>query len=88
MFMVKNRNHWNEVEALLGELIEDAKRELLGVGTKIIPTLTSDDLLQPNDYPELENNPEFRYEEGVVSGLQSAKIALKALRNDLEKLTD
>ena len=34
-------------------------------------------LMQPNDFPDLENNPLFRYEEGVLEGLLTARMALK-----------
>lgn len=63
---------------LLNELIEKQEEKLLALATSIIPNITTDDILQPNDYPELENHPFFRYEEGVLQGLHSAKIALLA----------
>ena len=63
---------------LLDELIENQKRELLKNARGFVPGVTDDDLLQPNDYPELEFNPHFRYEEGVLHGFQAAKAALLA----------
>lgn len=63
---------------ILEEMIEMQKRTLLKLGRRIVPTLTPEDMLQPNDYPELESNPEFRYEEGILAGLQSAQAALRA----------
>jgi len=65
-------------ENLLHELIEQRKKSLLKHGQRLIPHLTSDDLLQPNDFPELENHPEFRYEEGLLHGLLMFEAALKA----------
>lgn len=61
----------------MDELIEQQKKELLKIARRIIPNATEDDLLQPNDYPELELHPYFRYEEGVLHGYQAAKAALK-----------
>jgi hypothetical protein len=43
-----------------------------------MPHLTEDDVLQPNDFPELEHHPHFRYEEGLLHGFQAAKAALLA----------
>ncbi len=63
---------------ILEELIRQQKEKLLEVGTTFVPTLTSDDLLQPNDYPELELNPHFRYEEGILAGMQIVEAALRA----------
>jgi hypothetical protein len=40
--------------------------------------------MQPNDFPELENHPFFRYEEGVLEGLQSALAGAKAAIRDLK----
>lgn len=61
---------------LLDELIEQQRCSLLSLARRITPEVTDDDLLQPNDFPELENHPLFRYEEGVLHGLQAAKAAL------------
>ncbi len=63
----------------LNELIEQQEKKLLALGRSIVPNVTLDDLLQPNDFPTLENNPYFRYEEGVLHGFQAAKAALLAL---------
>lgn len=45
---------------------------------RIVPNITEEDLLQPNDFPSLELNPYFRYEEGVLHGLQTAQMAYLA----------
>lgn len=63
---------------LLDSLIEGQKKKLLESGRRIVPHLTPDDLLQPNDFPELEFHPHFRYEEGILDGLQVAKAAILA----------
>ncbi len=65
-------------ERLFDEMIEQQKAKLAEVAGEIIPNLTSDDLLQPNDFPALENHPYFRYEEGLLAGLQAARIAFLA----------
>lgn len=64
--------------SLLDELIEQQKKTLLKVAQRIVPGVIEDDLLQPNDFPALEFHPHFRYEEGVLAGLQAAKSALLA----------
>jgi hypothetical protein len=45
--------------------------------------MTLDDLLQPNDFPALEQNPLFRYEEGILEGLLTARMAYLARKKDL-----
>lgn len=69
---------WNACEATLEEIINANQTALLQLGRRIVPTLTPEDMLQPNDYPELENHPEFRYAEGVLAGLLTAQSALRA----------
>jgi hypothetical protein len=69
-----------QLEALLHELEIGQRKQLMGIGRRIVPNLTEEDVLQPNDYPELENNPYFRYEEGVLAGIQTVHMALRAAK--------
>lgn len=66
---------------LLDELIAQQKTKLLGVARRIVPNVTEDDLLQPNDFPQLEFHPHFRYEEGILDGLMVARTALLVEQN-------
>ena len=70
------------MEKLLDELVEGQRKKLLNFARKVIPNFTTDDLLQPNDFPELENSPLFRYEEGVLEGLLTARMAYLALKKE------
>ncbi|MGZ3633427.1 MAG: hypothetical protein ACXWM7_03830 [Parachlamydiaceae bacterium] len=74
---------WKMFDALFDEMIELQQKKLLECARRIVPTATTDDILQPNDFPELENHPYFRYEEGLLAGLQSAQIALRAAVRDI-----
>lgn len=67
-----------EKEKLLDELIEGQKKNVLSTAKRIVPQVTEEDLLQPNDFPELEFHPHFRYEEGILDGLRVARTALLA----------
>ena len=69
-----------KILSLLDELIENQKELLLKNAKTLVPQVNDDDLLQPNDFPELEFNPHFRYEEGVLHGFQAAKAAFLAER--------
>ena len=71
-----------EVFALLNELVEAQKGKLLSSARRIVPHVTADDLLQPNDFPELEFHPHFRYEEGILDGLQVARTAISAMTQE------
>lgn len=65
-------------EKLLQEMIAHQQSKLLACGQQIIPNLTADDMLQPNDFIALENHPAFRYEEGHLAGLLAAQMAIRA----------
>jgi hypothetical protein len=64
-------------EKILYELITFQKEKLLKVAKEIRPNVIEDDLMQPFDFPELENSPYFRHEEGVLEGLLTALSALR-----------
>jgi hypothetical protein len=71
-----------KLPALFEELIFLQKKKVFATALRILPHLTEDDLLQPNDFPELENHPYFRYEEGVLEGLMTARMAYLALEKE------
>lgn len=68
----------HEFEFRLLEAIGLQKKRLMKVGEQLVPHLTEEDLLQPNDFLILENHPFFRYEEGVLEGLMTALASLRA----------
>jgi hypothetical protein len=63
---------------LFEEMITHQRKKLLKLAKEIVPYVVEDDLLQPFDFPELENNPTFRHEEGVLEGLLTAEMAVRA----------
>lgn len=69
------------MQALFDEMIAAQRKKVMQCAERIIPNITEDDLLQPNDFPLLENNPHFRYEEGVLEGLLTARMAYLASQN-------
>ena len=75
-----------QMKELFDDLIEGQREKLFKFAQSFIPGLTADDLLQPNDFPVLENHPHFRYEEGVLEGLLTARMAYLALQKDLESV--
>ena len=68
----------NRLLTLVKAMHEDQKKKLLQTGRDFVPHLTEEDVLQPNDFRELEENPHFRYEEGILAGIQMVEMALRA----------
>jgi hypothetical protein len=75
---MENKRDLQAFELLFDQMIITQQKKLLECARRIIPSVTTDDILQPNDFPELENHPYFRYEEGLLAGLQSAQMAFRA----------
>ena len=66
------------MEEIFEELIQGQREKLLRIANELVPGVVEDDLLQPFDFPELENHPGFRHEEGVLEGLLTAFMAVRA----------
>ena len=71
------------IDSVFLDLIEGQKAKMLEFARTLIANITAEDLLQPQDYPELENHAYFRYEEGVLEGLLTAQMALRVIGNEL-----
>lgn len=81
--MEKEKDLIEALDCLFEEMVTLQRSRLFKLAEKFVPNITTDDILQPNDFPELEHNPTFRYEEGIVEGLLSAYTAYVRLKKDL-----
>lgn len=75
-------NLWHKVQELFESLEQSQERRVWKVANRINPRYILDDLLNPQDSPELVSNPEFNFEDGQLSGLRSARIAINSLIKD------
>ena len=67
-----------EIDTLLGEMIAQQESRLRRLGRRIVPEVTLDDLLAPDDVPALAADRDFMYEDGVLAGLLAARTAIRA----------
>ncbi len=72
------------MERVFDELVTLQRNKLLKFAQQVIPNITPDDLLQPNDFPQLEEHPLFRYEEGILEGLLTARMAYLAWKKEFQ----
>lgn len=72
------RDTMAEVDKLMLELIELQHRKVLELANKIHPGLSSEDIRNPHDFPDLIADSGWNFEDGILSGLKSAHIALRA----------
>ena len=72
----------DELEILFEQMIEHQRGRVLALARALNPRLTEDDVLSPDDFPELSGDPRFTYEDGMLAGLLSARMAVRAQRRD------
>jgi hypothetical protein len=73
------------VDRLLNEMIDEQEGKVLQLARRTVPDLTPEDLRNPHDFPQLSHDPIFNYEDGILAGLRSAHIAIRA---ELRRLQD
>lgn len=66
------------IDMLLEEMIEQQRAKVLTVASGLDAQLTLDDILSPQDFEVLVRDPRFNYEDGLLAGLLSAQIAVRA----------
>lgn len=67
-----------EIDRILDEMITAQRAKVLRIGREYAPEATPEDLMNPHDIPELERAAQFHFEDGILSGYLSARIALRA----------
>ena len=66
------------IDGLLSEMIDQQRVKVLVVANGLDARLTQDDILSPQDFDVLAADPRFNYEDGLLAGLLSAQIAVRA----------
>ncbi len=69
---------FRDSESLFEEMVAQQRTRVLSLARQINPSLCSDDLLSPYDFPSVAQDPRFNFEDGVLAGLISARTALRA----------
>ncbi len=66
------------LDRLLTEMITQQETKLLNLARRSVPELTAEDVRNPHDFPQLGRDPVFNYEDGILAGLRSAHMAVRA----------
>ena len=67
----------DSTEELIQKLIEHQQTKVLNVAREIVPDLTSEDILNPQDFPNLVADTLFNYEDGILTGYLTVQTALR-----------
>lgn len=65
------------VDAMFGEMTTHQRIKVRELGRKIVPGITDEDIRNAQDFPALMADATFNFEDGTLSGLIAAHIALK-----------
>jgi hypothetical protein len=63
---------------LFDEMIDQQRVKVLRLAREAVPHISAEDVMNPDDYPELKAHPTFEYEDGILAGLIAAQMALRA----------
>ena len=66
------------VDQVMLQMIAQQENKVLEMARRIHPGVTSEDIRNPQDFPDLVGNPEWNFEDGILAGIKSAHIALRA----------
>jgi hypothetical protein len=75
---------WEELDAILGSMEELQATKVLDLARRLRPDLTPEDVRNPHDFPEL-NDTDWHYEDGVLTGIQGVRTALRARARDRDR---
>ena len=66
------------VDRLMLELIVPHEKKVLDLANRIHPGLSSEDIRNPHDFPDLIADSGWNFEDGILSGMKAAHMALRA----------
>jgi hypothetical protein len=69
-------------ESVIEKMVEQQRNKLLKLAREIIPGATPEDIRNPQDFPQLLNDPLFNYEDGVLAGYLSVQMAWRSQAQD------
>lgn len=70
---------WDDIEGIVTKLEELQTKKVIDLARRLKPGLTLEDIKNPHDFPEL-GDPDWHYEDGVLTGIQSVLSAIRAAR--------
>jgi hypothetical protein len=69
-----------DVERLLDEMVVQQEAKVLSLARRLVPQCTPEDLRNPHDFAPLVESAEFNYEDGILTGIRAALVAIRAAR--------
>lgn len=78
---------WEAIDREIHSIEENQTKKVIDLARRLLPNLTAEDIRNPHDFPEL-GDPDWQYEDGLLAGIQSVRVALRAMKNREEDQKD
>lgn len=75
----QHRDRHQKTKQILDDLAKGQLERVAKLARRINSRLTPDDLMSPQDFPELANDPDFNYQDGVLAGIEAVRAALRGM---------
>lgn len=75
------------IDQLLERMADQQRAKVLETARRHVPGLTPEDILNPEAYPILYEDGPFNYEDGILTGILSAQMAVRRLMREREDAT-
>lgn len=75
--MENNQDLIIKIEELIEEMVKQQRIKVQNVANVINPHVTREDILNPQDFPELKFDHQFNYEDGLLSGIIAVQTAIR-----------
>ncbi|NUQ76147.1 MAG: hypothetical protein HUU21_21625 [Polyangiaceae bacterium] len=76
------RELFDRVFQILEAMEENQRHKVIELARRLKPGLTAEDIRNPHDFPDLDD-PDWHFEDGQLTGIQSAMFALRAMSRDV-----
>lgn len=63
---------------LLDEMVKQQQEKVLALARTLVPDIGAEETRNPHDFPALRASDAFNYEDGILAGLLSARMAIAA----------
>ena len=64
--------------SLLDEMVKQQQEKVLALARTLVPDIGAEEIRNPHDFPALRASDVFNYEDGILAGLLSARMAIAA----------
>jgi hypothetical protein len=76
------RELFDRIFALIDAIEDNQRQKVIDLARRLRPGLTAEDIRNPHDFPDL-SDPDWHFEDGQLTGIQSVRFALRALSGEV-----